>query len=100
MSTPLQAPTANITATRFSGGKQRGTCIQLTKPKDTATGFDTLALTREDALAVAETLLSFGLGKEIPEMPDEVAEYPEPRATRDNKGRDCIMCDAGGSASR
>jgi hypothetical protein len=63
MSTELKAPTATITASRFSAQRSiGGTGIQLTK--ETRKGFDTLQLSRGEALLVAQTLLAFGLGNE------------------------------------
>ena len=69
MSTNLKAPTDNISATRFWGGNDRGSCIQLTMPVPaslaprnsiTDSMFDMIQLSRSEALLVAKALIAFG----------------------------------------
>ena len=66
MSTELRTvPTTDIMQTRFFGGKERGTCIQLTPPwRDQGH----IQLTREQAAVVAAELMLFAEGNEITEQ--------------------------------
>jgi len=65
MSTELRTvPTTDIQQTRFFGGKDRGTCIQLTPPWQ-AQGH--IQLTREQAAALAIELTLFAEGNEVTE---------------------------------
>jgi len=64
MSTELKKPFDECSATRFSGGKDRGACIQLTK-REKDYGLQHLTFTREEAAKVVATLLNFSLGLEV-----------------------------------
>ncbi len=64
MATDLRAiPGTEVTQTRFAGGKERGTCIQLTGLDQNT--FQQLQFTREQALMVAQELLLFANGMEV-----------------------------------
>lgn len=78
MSTELKAPTDTITATRFS--TRDGSGIQLNKPSARVNGVpvDSIQFSREEAVAVAQTLLAFGLGKEEEETPIQVPRRGNP----------------------
>ena len=78
MATELQSKASGVSLTRFWGG-QRGTCVQVTtrrshfdtgdRSKDLARNFfDTLQLTRQQALALADDLRAFGEGNEKDEF--------------------------------
>ena len=62
-----------LTQTRFWGGKDRMTCIQVTqrKPKGEGKGasdfFNHLSLTKHQARQLATELLLFAEGREVPE---------------------------------
>lgn len=62
---------SKITQTRFFGGKERGTCIQITQRKEEVitefadSMFNKVQLTREEALQVAQELLLFANGNEV-----------------------------------
>ncbi|MDA8897512.1 hypothetical protein N9I83_00600 [bacterium] len=63
MSTELRnIPKTDIMQTRFFGGQDRGTCIQLTPPWSTK---GHIQLTREQASQVAQELLLFANGNEV-----------------------------------
>tara|TARA_B110000285_G_C15030171_1_gene566300 strand:- start:710 stop:967 length:258 start_codon:yes stop_codon:yes gene_type:complete len=66
MSTDLRnVPTTDIMQTRFFGGQDRGTCIQLTPPwRDKGH----IQLTREEAAILAAELLLFAEGNEVTEQ--------------------------------
>ena len=65
-----------LTQTRFWGGKDRMTCIQVTqrKPKGEAEGaskfFNHLSLTKHQARMLATELLLFAEGREVEEFED------------------------------
>jgi hypothetical protein len=72
MSTELRkVPTTDIEQTRFFGGKDRGTCIQITQRKQEAITeysdkfFNKVQLTREEARLLAQELLMFANQQEI-----------------------------------
>ena len=72
MSTNSRSHAKDVDLTRFWGGEQRGSCVQITTPasKDTkAKGhfFDTVQLTRAQAAALAADLLDFAQGREVAE---------------------------------
>ena len=71
MSTQLRnVPNTNVMQTRFFGGKERGTCVQLTRksfPGSSPNVFDMMQFTREEALAVATELMLFAQGFEVEE---------------------------------
>ncbi len=63
MSTELRdVPGTNIAQTRFAGGKDRGAMLQLTVHNNGS--FQTIQLTREEALSLAQELILFANGKE------------------------------------
>lgn len=67
MATELKSTTEDVSLTRFFGGKDRGTCVQVTttytaRPEDF---FKHISLTREQARSVAEDLMAFAEGKEV-----------------------------------
>jgi len=64
MSTELEAVQSehgDISLTRFSGGSERGVCVQLTRERRRPGewGFDHIQLNRDDALAMAAALIEF-----------------------------------------
>jgi hypothetical protein len=66
MATDLKSNTEDVMLTRFWGGEQRGTCVQVTTtytadPKDF---FKHISLTREEARTVAEDLMAFATHNE------------------------------------
>jgi hypothetical protein len=69
-----------LTQTRFWGGKDRMTCIQVTqrKPKGEGKGasdfFNHLSLTKHQARMLATELLLFAEGREVEESESWVAE--------------------------
>ena len=70
MSTNIRSHARDVDLTRFWGGDQRGSCVQITTPasKDSkAEGrfFDTVQLTRAQAAALAADLLDFAQGREV-----------------------------------
>jgi hypothetical protein len=71
MSTQLRnVPNTNVIQTRFFGGEDRGTCVQLTRrsrSSDPSNMFDMMQFTREEALSVATELLMFAQGFEVEE---------------------------------
>ena len=66
MATDLRSSTEDVHLTRFWGGAERGTCIQVTTtytaPNDF---FKHINLTREEALTVAQDLLAFAQNREV-----------------------------------
>ena len=75
MSTELRnVPTTDITQTRFFGGKDRGTCIQITQRKEEAITefgdrmFNKIQLTRDEARALAVELMLFAEVREVEEI--------------------------------
>ena len=78
MATELKSKASGVSLTRFWGG-QRGTCVQVTtrrshfdtgdRSKDLSRNFfDTLQLTRQQALELAKDLQAFGEGQEQSEF--------------------------------
>ena len=72
MSTELRnVPTTDITQTRFFGGSDRGTSIQITQRKEEAITeftdrmFNKIQLTRDEARALAVELMLFAEGREV-----------------------------------
>ena len=66
MATELKSATPDVSLTRFYGGRDRGTCVQVTTtytadPKDF---FKHIPLTREEAATVAADLLAFATHNE------------------------------------
>ena len=74
MSTELKSHADRVTLTRFFGGSDRGTCVQVTQPKvgycTDAGGdqFSFVQLTRAQAAALAADLLDFAQGREQEEV--------------------------------
>ena len=63
MATDLKSHAKNVSLTRFFGGHDRGTCVQVTVDNG-ALQFDHVSLTRAQAAAVAADLLDFAQGRE------------------------------------
>ena len=60
MATDLKSTTERVQLTRFWGGQDRGTCVQVT------TGWqEHVQLTREEARTLAEDLMAFADKKEV-----------------------------------
>ena len=67
MATELRTiPTTEITQTRFFGGQDRGTMLQLTVHDRGS--FQSVSITREQAARVAQELLLFANGNEVPDF--------------------------------
>ena len=69
MATDLKSHAQGVSLTRFWGGDNRGSCVQLTQKKQQlpATAdkfFDSVQLTRAQAAAMAADLLDFAQGRE------------------------------------
>jgi hypothetical protein len=69
MATDLKSHAQGVSLTRFWGGDNRGSCVQLTQKKQQlpATSdkfFDSLQLTRAQAAALAADLMDFAQGRE------------------------------------
>jgi hypothetical protein len=69
MATELRdVPGTDISQTRFAGGKDRGTCIQITQRKECVDNadrfFNKVRLTREEARLLAQELILFANGQE------------------------------------
>jgi hypothetical protein len=62
MATELKSHAAEVTLTRFFGGSDRGTCVQVTAGR--GVGGDFVQLTRAQAAALAADLLDFAQGRE------------------------------------
>ena len=69
MATELKSHAQGVSLTRFFGGDDRGTCVQLTQKKRELPApadkfFDSMQLTRAQAAALAADLLDFAQGRE------------------------------------
>ena len=73
MATDLKSKTQNVTLTRFWGGKNKGSCVQVTQPRKdtnliesdvTDQFFTSLQLTREQAADLATDLMAFAMKRE------------------------------------
>ena len=69
MATDLKSHAQGVSLTRFAGGKERGSCVQVTmrKAELPATAdkfFDSVQLTRAQAAALAADLMDFAQGRE------------------------------------
>ena len=69
MATDLKSHAQGVSLTRFAGGTERGSCIQVTMrkrelPATADKFFDTLQLTRAQAAALAADLQDFAQGRE------------------------------------
>ena len=63
MSTELRVvPNTNISQTRFAGGSDKGSMLQLTVINDGS--FQNIQLTREECLSLAQELILFAHGRE------------------------------------
>ena len=78
MSTELRnVPTTDISQTRFFGGKDRGTCIQITQRKQEVVTefadrmFNKVQLTRTEARLLAQELLMFANDQEVVKTDDD-----------------------------
>lgn len=78
MSTELRnVPTTDISQTRFFGGKDRGTCIQITQRKEEVITefsdrfFNKVQLTRDEARLLAQELLMFANDQEVVKTDDD-----------------------------
>jgi hypothetical protein len=60
MATDLKSNAQDVSLTRFWGGQDRGTCVQITTDWQ-----EHVSLTREQARAVAEDLLAFADKNEV-----------------------------------
>jgi len=66
MATDLKSHAKNVSLTRFWGGSDLGTCVQVTV-NEGAGQFEHVALTRSQAAALAADLLDFAQGRETEE---------------------------------
>ena len=66
MSTELKSHAAGVTLTRFFGGSDRGSCVQVTAGR--GVGGDFVQLTRAQAAAVARDLMDFATGRETEDL--------------------------------
>lgn len=69
MATDLKSTTQDVSLTRFYGGKDRGTCVQVTAMQHAGNHvgiYKHVALTREQARSVAQDLLAFANNEEEP----------------------------------
>ena len=70
MATDLKSHAQSVSLTRFAGGKERGTCVQVTMrkaelPATSDKFFDSVQLTRAQAAALAADLMDFAQGREV-----------------------------------
>ena len=83
MSTELKSHADDVTLTRFSGGSDRGSCVQVTQPRvgyHTDAGgdqFSYVQLTRAQAAALARDLWDFASGREQEDDDHSWVEFPE-----------------------
>ena len=70
MATNLKSNTPQIDLTRFWGGKERGSCIQISTPNRNGENFqrESIQLTRSEACALAMDLLDFSSNREKEEI--------------------------------
>ena len=71
MATDLKSHAQGVSLTRFAGGTERGSCVQVTMRKERPVGtefFDHLQLTRAQAAALAADLMDFAQGREVEEV--------------------------------
>jgi len=67
MAIELKSHADRVTLTRFSGGSERGACIQVTV-NPSAGKYEHVALTRSQAAALSADLLDFAQGREVEEV--------------------------------
>lgn len=68
MSTELQDVTPSILQTRFWGGKEKGTCLQITQTHEGSDPYlpvQFISLTKEEASKLATALLLFATDNEV-----------------------------------
>ena len=63
MATDLKSHAKDVSLTRFFGGEDKGSCVQVTTKTD-ANRFQYVSLTRAQAAALAADLLDFAQGRE------------------------------------
>ena len=74
MATDLKSHAQGVSLTRFAGGTERGSCVQVTMRKRELPAaadimfFDSLQLTRAQAAALAADLMDFAQGREVEEI--------------------------------
>ena len=74
MATELRAiKGTDITHTRFAGGVERGTMLQLAVSNNNS--FQSISVTRQQAAQLAQELLLFANGNEVTEIEQEDIEY-------------------------
>ena len=66
MATELKSNTQDVSLTRFFGGQDRGTCVQVTTTytADPRDFFKHISLTRDEARTLAADLAAFAAGQE------------------------------------
>lgn len=79
MSTELKSNLKDVSLTRFWGGEDRGTCIQVTTTYTSRKDdfFKHISLTREQALELAKDLQAFGEGQEQSEFEQQKDNYED-----------------------
>ena len=76
MATELRAiKGTDITQTRFAGGVERGTMLQLTVSNNNS--FQSISVTRQQAAQLAQELLLFANGNEVTEIEQEDEDIDE-----------------------
>lgn len=77
MATELKSTTPDVSLTRFYGGEQRGTCVQVTTTYTTNPSdfFKHVSFTRQEARSLAQDLLAFANGDEEPDYEGECDCY-------------------------
>ncbi len=81
MATDIKSRADGVNMTRFWGGNDKGTCVQVSTPRDSVNNpvttadqfFKSVLLTREQAGQVAADLLAFAEGKEV----EDFGEAPQ-----------------------
>jgi hypothetical protein len=77
MATELRSHAQGVSLTRFFGGDDRGTCVQVTTEEwwtIRTEFFDSVQLTREQAAALAADLLEFAQGRETEDFGDSLVD--------------------------
>lgn len=68
MATDLKSNARDVSLTRFYGGQDRGSCVQVTTTaRSDGKWFDSVQLTRAQAAALAADLMDFAQGREEPD---------------------------------
>ena len=73
MATDLKTHAKDVKLTRFWGGDNKGSCVQVTTPaskdnREAGQLFDSVQLTRAQAAALAADLMDFAQGREQEEL--------------------------------